>query len=120
MTHSTGPIELRQTWLADFDSGREVNNVPSADIWFQAETERRLFLVPRNGAEMAVGDRSNRGRNGCRDEVYSAERVSLWTLPVGSYVCMRTNEGRISQFRINGLTPDSPRTLSLGYTTWRN
>jgi hypothetical protein len=38
---------------------------------------------------------------------------------VGSYVCVRTNEGRISQFRINAISSGSPRTLSLGYTTWQ-
>jgi hypothetical protein len=49
----------------------------------------------------------------------SANRVSLRDIPVGSYVCVKTNEGRISQFRVNGISSGSPKTLSLGYTTWQ-
>jgi hypothetical protein len=36
---------------------------------------------------------------------------------VGSYVCVKTNQGRISQFRLNGY---SGTTMNLGYTTWAN
>jgi len=46
--------------------------------------------------------------------------VRLADVPVGSYVCVRTNEGRISQFRMNAITPAAAAsTLTIGYTTWR-
>jgi hypothetical protein len=31
---------------------------------------------------------------------------------------MRTNQGRVSQFRMNAISSSSPRTLSIGFTTW--
>ena len=116
-THTTGPLTIRQTFLADLDAGRITTN--GADIWFQAETRRRLFVTPRNGAKIAVGDRSNRGLAGCTRAHFSSTRVRLSSIPVGSYVCVKTNQGRISQFRVNALSSGSPKTLSIGYTTWK-
>ncbi len=116
-TYSTGPMQVSQT--AQFDLDRGQVGATSADLWFQAETADLLYLVPRNGARIGVGDRSNRGYAGCRSARMNDSRVSLRDIPPGSYVCMRTNEGRISQFRVNGVSGGSPRTLALGYTTWR-
>ncbi|KRS12891.1 hypothetical protein XM53_10035 [Roseovarius atlanticus] len=117
-TFSTGPLEIPQTWTADLDRGA-VGRGSGVDIWFQAETAELLYLAPRNGAQLGVGDRRNRGFDGCRGARFSANRVSLRDIPVGSYICAKTNEGRISQFRVNAVSGGSPKTLSLGYTTWQ-
>lgn len=116
-THSTGGVELNQTYLVDFDTGRVDRS--GADLWFQAETADLLYLSPVGGARIGVGNRSNRGRDGCSSARMSQNRVSLRDVPVGSYICMITNEGRISQFRMNNISGGSPKTLSLGYTTWQ-
>lgn len=116
-THSTGPIELNQTYTVDLDTGRVGRD--GADLWFQAETRDLLYLTPIGGAKIGVGNRSNRGRDGCASARMSTNRVSLRDVPVGSYVCMMTGEGRISQFRLNDVSRGSPKQLSLGYTTWR-
>ncbi len=116
-TYSTGSLHIPQTWAADLDRG--VVGQGGEDIWFQAETASLLYLKPRNGAKIGVGDRSNRGFEGCRNARMSNARVSLRDIPVGSYVCMRSSEGRISQFRVNAVTGGSPKTLSIGYITWR-
>ena len=118
VTFSTGPITLKQTYTADFDHGNV--GTPGADLWFQAVTPTQLYLKPQGGAKMAVGDRSNRGLAGCSVASFSAHRVPLATVPVGSYVCMKTNAGRISQFRMNAIAgPFGNRKLKLGYTTWQ-
>lgn len=117
-TFSTGPLEIPQTWTADLDRGR-VGNGPGVDIWFQAQTADLLYVTPRNGAKLGVGNRRNRGFDGCRGARFTTDRVSLRDIPVGSYICARTNEGRISQFRVNAVSGGSPKTLKLGYTTWR-
>jgi len=115
-TFNTAGITLRQTYLADFDRSSSSNR--DADIWFQAETRDLLYLVPRNGALIGVGNRRNRGYAGCSTARFTSSRVSLSDVPVGSYICMKTNEGRISQFRMNGISGGSPKVLQLGYTTW--
>jgi len=117
-TFSTGQLDIPQTYTFDLDRGR-VGDRDNSDIWFQAETRDLLYLVPRNGARISVGDRSNRGYTGCSTARYSNDRVPLRDIPVGSYVCVRTNEGRVSQFRLNEVSRGTPKTLSIGYTTWR-
>lgn len=116
-TFSTGPVSLQQTYLVNFDNG-VITSGSGADLWFQAVDPTHMFLTPRNGARIAVGDRSNRGWAGCRVEAFSPAPVPLSAVPVGSYVCMKTNAGRVSQFRVNGINPGYPKTLQLGYTTW--
>lgn len=116
-TFKTGTISLRQTYLADFD--RNSSQSSAADIWFQAETRDLLYITPKNGAKLGVGNRSNRGYAGCSTARYNSSRVSLRDIPVGSYICVKTNEGRISQFRMNSISGGSPKTLALGFTTWR-
>ena len=118
VTYSTGPIQLKQTYSADFDHGTV--GTPGADLWFQAVTATQLYLKPQHGAKIAVGDRSNRGFAGCSTASYTSHRVVLAAVPVGSYVCMKTSQGRISQFRMNNIYgPINHRKLALGYTTWQ-
>jgi len=116
VTFTTGPINLQQTYLADLDNGSIVND-DTSDIWYEAETAVEKYITPRNGAKLALGDGSNRGFDGCSDEDFSSDRVSLDDIPPGTYVCVTTSEGRISQFRFNGFTGT---TMKLGYTTWAN
>lgn len=115
-TFSTGEINIPQTYLADLDRGRVGS--AGADIWFQAETRDLLYLAPRNGSAIAVGDRSNRGYRGCSGARYTTARVSLRDIPVGSYVCVKTDRGRISQFRVNRISGGSPKSVTIGYTTF--
>ena len=118
VTYSTGPIQLKQTYTADFDHGTV--GTTGADLWFQAVTATQLYLKPQHGAKIAVGDRSNRGFAGCSTASFTSHRVSLAAVPVGSYVCMKTSQGRISQFRMNAINgPINHRKLALGYTTWQ-
>lgn len=115
-TFSTGEVNIPQTYAVDLDRGRLTGD--GADIWFRAETSDLLYFSPRNGAKIGVGDRSNRGYRGCSAARYTSGRVSLRDIPVGSYVCVKTNKGRISQFRVNRVA-GSPKTVTIGYTTWR-
>jgi len=118
VTHSTNILNVPQTYTFDLDEGG-VGSSGASDIWFEAVTAWELYLVPRNGARMWVGDRSNRGYAGCSSGgPYSTTRVPLASIPVGSYICVKTNGGRYSQFRMNAVAPTSPTTLTIGYTTW--
>jgi hypothetical protein len=116
VTLSTGTIDLPQTWQLDLETG-EIGSGGGADLWFRAQTATDRFLQPVGGAGFALGDGSNRGRDGCRDAAYSADRIALSAALVGRYVCIRTGEGRLSQIRVNAL---DGTILRLGYTTWSN
>ena len=115
VTFSTGPIDLQQTYTANLDNG--TTGGAGVDIWYQAETATSKFITPRNGATLALGDGSNRGFAGCKVAAFTSNRIPLGAMPVGTYVCAKTDQGRISQFRINGFVGT---TMKLGYTTWAN
>lgn len=115
VTFSTGPIDLMQTYTANLDNGAVGG--AGTDIWYEAETDVEKYITPQNGARIAVGDGTNRGYAGCVDEDFSTDRVPLEDIPPGTYVCAKTDQGRISQFRVNGF---AGTTLKLGYTTWAN
>ncbi len=115
VTFSTGPIALQQTFTANLDDGTTGGS--GVDIWYRAVTATNKMISPRSGALLALGDGSNRGFAGCNTASYSANPIPLPNMPVGTYVCVKTDQGRISQFRVNGFTGT---TMNIGYTTWAN
>ena len=100
----------------DFDGG--VVTEVGADVWFEAKTATELFLAPRNGAALAAGDLSKRDFEACASETYSTDPISFHSIGIGSFICVKTNDGRIGSFRIDGLSQTSPRTLALNYVVW--
>ncbi|WP_372838874.1 SH3 domain-containing protein [Phaeovulum sp.] len=115
VTHSSGAIDLHQTFTANLDNG-SVGGA-GVDLWYRAATATEKFLAPRNGAQLALGNGSNRGLAGCRIASYSGAEIPLSAIPVGTYVCVKTSEGRTAQIRLNGY---AGTTMKLGYTTWAN
>jgi hypothetical protein len=115
--HSQDTLQIQQTFSVDLDEGN-LSGGPDVDLWFQAVTASQLFLKPMNGAQLAVGDKSNRGYDGCSAEAFSPNAVPLGAIPVGSYVCVATNQGRVGQFRVQSITGGVPKKLTIQYTTW--
>lgn len=116
VVHVQGVGVVHQTYLFDLDTGAETS--AGADFWFQAVTSTELYLAPRNGARLALGDGSDRGHGGCSAASFSTTRIPLASVPVGTFVCARTSEGHISQFRVDAIA-GSPRTITLTFTTWQ-
>ncbi len=120
VTYKTGPITWQQTWMIDLDEGT-TGGREGADVWFQAETATARFLTPVNGAQIALAGMRSINLEGCQGlPGYSANRMPIEAFPVGMYVCVRTSEGRISQFRVNSAPGASPGTMEIGFTTWAN
>lgn len=116
-TYRTGPLEITQTWGADFDAG--VVSVTSAmDLWFEAVSATEKYLTPQNGGSIAIWGTSAPSMYDCLGASLSTARIPIGSAPVGTYVCYQTNEGRPGVFRINELTPDALQILKIGFTTW--
>ncbi len=117
--HSSGTINIPQTYIADLDTGGLIASGPG-DIWFEAVTATKFFLSPVNGAQMNVGGQQARGYGGCSQVSFGSGKVNLGMVPNGTHVCVRTNSGRIGEFRINKLwgPPAGAKTLNITYTTW--
>jgi len=116
VVHAQGTGVVRQTYLFDLDTGAETS--AGADFWFHAVTNTEMYLEPRNGARLALGDGSDRGHAGCSAASFSTAQIPLASVPPGTFVCARTNEGRIRQFRIDAIA-GSPRYITLSFTTWQ-
>lgn len=114
-THSTGPVNISQTWTVDLDEGA-YGPSSGADIWFHAVTADERYLEPMNGAKIAKV--SLPGSKSCLDATFSSSRIEIDDLTEGSYVCVITDEGRLSQLRVNMAAGPSPGVLGIGYITW--
>ena len=117
VTYKTGPLVIPQTYQADLDSGSVKSE--GADIWFQAKTATKRYVTPRNGASIAIAGRQSINLAGCKRLQYGVQSIALSSIPVGTYVCVKTNQGRYSQFRVNRAVGASPGILHIGYTTWK-
>lgn len=119
-TYRTGPLSIPQTWRADFDTGQVGEG--EADIWFHAVTARERYVEPMNGARLGIysGGPGSSGisRDDCRSARKTTDRIPVSELSVGTYVCMRTSDGRIGVFRVNEPIGRSPGTLEIGFTVW--
>ena len=109
---SDGLFSLPATRRMNLDTG--TMGGPGADILYRNIATGR-WLTPLNGARLARGAGTNRGYAGCSAETWSGAPLPFAALSVGTYVCVRTNQGRISQFRVNSY---SGLTMNFGYTTW--
>jgi hypothetical protein len=113
-----GTLSMPQTYLADFDDG-VVGSSPGSDVWFSAETATDRFFEPRNGVTLAIVSRDAApGLAGCRGAQLGTARQPMSRLAVGTYLCLRTSEGRFAQIRIAGMPGPSPGTLTVEYVTW--
>jgi eukaryotic-like serine/threonine-protein kinase len=112
-----GRLSIGQTFTADLDEG-QVGAGATSDIWFEAETATRRFLAPQNKAQIAAVGRQSVGRDGCAKAALGSAKIPIETLPAGSYVCVRTNQGRYSELRVMANVGPSPGKLDVEYTTW--
>jgi hypothetical protein len=116
VVHSSGNFELTPSFRVNLDTGNLGMN--GADIFYQSVNFTELQLAPVNGAQISYTNGAQRGFAGCSAAAYSNTPVPQAAVAVGHYVCVRTNEGRISEFRVNNIGPVL-RVLSISYTTWQ-
>jgi len=124
---SSGDVELQPACTLDLDKGQVVCTVildaPPAefpladrksDLWLHRTADHEIYLEPRNGARLAE---PNAIEADCRNAVFLTRPVRIDGLGPGSDVCVRTNQGRISQmFLKTEIGPDSER-IALHYVT---
>lgn len=113
--YSAGTFDLVPATQVNLDNG----NVGffNGDLQYQTANFNTFNLVPANGAAISVGNNLPRGFAGCSAAPMSQMPVPAGNAPVGTYVCVRTSEGRISEFRVDSI--GLLMTMTLTYTTWQ-
>ena len=89
-----------------------------ADIWLQGNTQNSAMLSSFGDALMAKPGKQQ-GYKGCRNARFASRAIKLEDMNVGDYVCVKTSEGRIAEYRINELRIGRDIEVSIGYTTWK-
>ncbi len=79
----------------------------------------RLYLQPRHHAQFAMGSAAEAGFSGCSSAAYRKGRLRIDGLPAGRHICVRTNQGRFAELRIDEARPKADSVL-LSYTTWES
>jgi hypothetical protein len=87
-----------------------------SDFWFgwDGKAER---LHPQHHAKLAKGSSAELGFLGCSKATYAKGEIRIDDLPVGSHICVHTNEGRYSELRIESFDRKK-KTITISFTTW--
>ncbi len=112
---ASGSFELVPSFQVNLDTG--VIGIPGADLFYQSVGFTSVQLTPVNGAQISFAGGAQRNQAGCAAAAYSPAPVPFASLAVGFYLCVRTNEGRFSEIRINNIGLIL-RILSVSFTTW--
>jgi len=120
---ASGTGDIPQTFLFDLDAGylpKSADDPANADVdlWFEAVSFQERYLEPYNGASWVVIGPSAVGYDECLAMSFSASKVDINSLPVGTYMCVSTNIKNISIVRINSINNASPGVIWLDFTTW--
>ncbi len=111
-----GNLDVRQTFLFDLDTGREVQSGDS-DIWFEAVTAKERYLTPKNGATIGVV-RAAGDYESCSGATLSDRRIPVNKLPDSIAVCVRTSRGNLGSFKLREPVGPSPGVLKIMYVVW--
>ena len=112
-THLKGLLKIHESWSADLDEG-SVSGLRLNDDFLHTKG----YLSPRNGAKIAIVGATSVGINGCKTAILSNNRIDINDLSEGTYVCVLTNQGRFSEFRVNEPYNPSTGAIIITYTTW--
>lgn len=115
--YASGNLAIPQTFSADLDEG-VLSSTEEADIFFHAVSATARYIEPVNGARMARLGAVPGGYVACREATFTTTRVDVNTLQLGAHVCVRTAEGRLSDFMLIEPIGPSPGTLLITFSTW--
>ncbi len=112
---SSGAFQLVPQQQVNLDNG--AIGPGGADLFYQVVGFTRQ-LAPVNGAQISFTNGAQRGFAGCTAAAFNNGPVLQTSLSIGSYVCVRTSQGRISEFRVDNIGIVLG-ILTLSYTTWQ-
>jgi hypothetical protein len=107
----SGTKLLRGTWAWDIDSNTD-GSQESVDLWWEHVNERERYLVPRNGAGLAVvKDRKfeNLHFSDLNKMEFTSGRMSASDakpdIDVGTVLAVRTTEKKLGKLEVIGFDP---------------
>lgn len=113
VVHAEGTLSLALNGRADLDQGG--TGPAGADLWWRPIEGTQRMLVPVNGAQLSLGDGSDRALHACRAESFDETPLDMTELAPGAVICLKTNLGRVGRVQVAGRTDAA---LTLDFVTW--
>jgi hypothetical protein len=92
-------------------------NSGNEDLAYQVDQHGYHWLSPQNQALIGVYGNAEPGLTNCQSAVMSPAPIAVESLPVGTYLCYTTNEGRLGRALLETVDPHN-FTLTLDLITW--
>jgi hypothetical protein len=114
--HKADTITVNSSFHFDLDAGDPAAPATTKDGWYRAVSAVEQYLTPENGALFKKWGSGVPTFEDCKSAALSGAEISLADLPVGTWVCYRTNEGRYGRFEVEGKTTT---TWTIDFRTWK-
>lgn len=112
-----GNIILAPTLSIDLDTG-EINPTNGKDLTYLVDANKLHLLIPEETAILGVFGVSEPSLIECQNSPMSKAALALESLPVGTYLCYRTNQGLIGRLQYISLSL-ADDTARAEFQTWR-
>ncbi|MDF0602591.1 SH3 domain-containing protein [Psychromarinibacter sp. C21-152] len=113
VVRSEGLVPVTLNGRVNLDLGRP--GPAGADIWWRPANGDAAVIEPVNGAQLSLGDGTDRSLHDCVTESFDERPLDFAALTDGAVVCLKTNLGRVGRFQVSKVGGD---TLDLAYVTW--
>ncbi len=92
-------------------------NVSGADLSYQTNAEGQHLLIPQSSALLGVYGNNQPSLTNCQAAALGTSPLVVETIPMGTYICYRTDQGRYGRARLSNFNPDT-YALTLEILTW--
>lgn len=113
--HTAKKITVNAGSNFDLDEGDPGASDGTKDAWYHKVSEAEQYIEPQNGAQFKKWGNSPPTFNDCKGAALSGSAISFADIPVGTYVCYKTNQGRYGRVQIEDMTTT---TIRLDFRTW--
>lgn len=113
---SGGVLDLAGGQYADLDIG-QLDQPETADIMPRVDREDAGGLIAVNGARLVFAGTAAPGREQCTEWIASEGLADLGPIPVGSYVCYSTGDGRVGRLFLASVQLETDQVL-VDFMTW--
>jgi hypothetical protein len=107
--------------LADLDNGTFIpwGTTHGGDLYYTRVSPTEKYFQPMQNTLLAVAGHSEPDYGVCKSLLIAlGTKINLNDLKAGSYLCVYTDEKRISSLRITSIDTSSKGMIQFIYTTW--
>jgi len=111
-----GNLSMVPTVTLNLDNG-EVNPSTGKDLAYQIDANNLHLLVPQDTAILGVYGVTEPTQSACQNAAMSKAGLALESLPIGTYLCYRTDQGLSGWLRYVSLIV-ADNSVNIEYQTW--